>query len=220
MSVINFFDFSLNVLISSVSFKSYTKDSYRLILELLNQLFDRLFAISVLLLDCTMRYSWHSIVTVAATGFTVTSRYGLVVRGFSCFLLKLILLSTLRVRLQINSRQPWRLENFVEKLIRSLHAYHFLNTYRRLCVLESDCVGSCLIKLQSFLLSELKIEPIHCILMRSPRYFLRCDPWLVQVASNFFHALIVVHRVHCSDEHGLSVPFETSSSWDQSTSDN
>ena len=38
-----------------------------------------------------------------------------------------------------------------------------------------------------------------------------------QVVSNFFHTLIVVHRVHCSEKHGLPVPFETSSSWDQST---
>ena len=27
------------------------------------------------------------------------------------------------------------------------------------------------------------------------------------------------HRVHCSEKHGLPVPFETFSSWDQSTSD-
>ena len=37
--------------------------------------------------------------------------------------------------------------------------------------------------------------------------------------TNFFHILMVVHRVHCSVKHRLSVPCETSSSWDQSTSD-
>ena len=42
---------------------------------------------------------------------------------------------------------------------------------------------------------------------------------MVRFASNFLHALIVVHRVHCSENRGPPVPFETSSSWDQSTSD-
>ena len=45
----------------------------RVILGLLNQLFDRFFAIRVLLLDCRMRYAWYSKVNVAATSFTVTS---------------------------------------------------------------------------------------------------------------------------------------------------
>ena len=61
--------------------------------------------------------------------------------------------------------------------------------------------------------------PIHCVLINSPSIFVWNDPWLVQVAQNFFHTLIVVHGVHCSEKHRLSVPFETSSSWDQSTSD-
>ena len=81
----------------------------RVILELLNQLFDCFFSIRVLLLDCGTRCAWYSIVDVAAAGFSVTSRCALVVRGFSCFLVGLVLLSTLRVRLQYNSRQPWRL---------------------------------------------------------------------------------------------------------------
>ena len=51
----------------------------RLVLELLNQPFDRFSAIRVLLLDCRMRYAWYSIVHVPAAGFTVTSRYALVV---------------------------------------------------------------------------------------------------------------------------------------------
>ena len=55
--------------------------------------------------------------------------------------------------------------------------------------------------------------------MRSPSISVWCDPWLVQVASTFFHALIIVHRVHCSEKHGLLVALETSSFWDQSTSD-
>ena len=110
-------------------------------------------------------------------------------------------------------------DNLGDYLLLSLHAYRFLNTNHWQCAWKSDCVWSCLIKLQSFFLSELLIAPIHCILMRSPSIFIWCDPWRVQVASNFFHALIVVHRVHCSEKHGLPVPFETSSSCDQSTSD-
>ena len=41
----------------------------RVILELLNQLFNRFFAIRVLLLDCRMECAWYSIVNVAAAGF-------------------------------------------------------------------------------------------------------------------------------------------------------
>ena len=54
--------------------------------------------------------------------------------------------------------------------------------------------------------------------MKSPSIFLWCDPWFVQIVLNFFHTLIVVHRIHRSEKHGLPVPFETSASWDQSTS--
>ena len=53
--------------------------------------------------------------------------------------------------------------------------------------------------------------------MRCASISVWCDPWLVQVVSNFFFSLIVVHRVHCSERHRLPVPFETYSSWDQST---
>ena len=41
------------------------------------------------------------------------------------------------------------------------------------------------------------------------KYFVWCDHWLLQVASHFFHVLIVVHRVHCSDKHELPFSFET-----------
>ena len=51
----------------------------RVVLERLNQLFDRFSAIRVLWLDCRMRYAWYSTVDVAAAGFTATSRCALVV---------------------------------------------------------------------------------------------------------------------------------------------
>ena len=94
--------FLLNVLISSVSFKSCRNNScVRVILELLNQLFDRFFAIRVLLLDCRMRNAWHSVVDVAVAGFprNFPMRFsGL--RDVAYFLIRSTLLSTLRIRLQ------------------------------------------------------------------------------------------------------------------------
>ena len=55
----------------------------RVILELLNQLFDRFCAIGVLLLGCGMVYAWYSKVNVAAAGFPVTCRYALVTLWYS-----------------------------------------------------------------------------------------------------------------------------------------
>ena len=43
--------------------------------------------------------------------------------------------------------------------------------------------------------------------MRSPSIFAWCDPWLVRVVSNYFHTLIVVHRVHCSEKTRIACPF-------------
>ena len=54
---------------------------------------------------------------------------------------------------------------------------------------------------------------------RSPSIFVWSDLWVVHVAKTFFHTLIVIHRVHCSEKHKLSVAIETSSSRDQSISD-
>ena len=55
------------------------------------------------------------------------------------------------------------------------------------------------------------------VLVRLPSFFVWNDPWFVQVASNFFRALVIVHRIHCSEKHGLPCSFETFSAWDQST---
>ena len=64
---------------------------------------------------------------------------------------------------------------------------------------------------------ELYIAPTYSILIRSRSIFVWSDPWLGQVASNFFHALIIVQQVNCNEKHGLPVPVETCDSWDQST---
>ena len=89
-SVINFFDFSLHVFISSVLFKSCRKDS--LFGWFSNSWINFLtfYAVRVLLLDCRTRYAWYLKVDVAAAGFSVTSRYALVVWGFCCFLLRVV----------------------------------------------------------------------------------------------------------------------------------
>ena len=84
----------------------------RVILELLNQLFDFFFAIRVLLLDCGMWYAWDTIVDVTATGFAVTGRFALVVDGFSRSWIGLIL-STLRIRFEFYTRQRQGLIYFV-----------------------------------------------------------------------------------------------------------
>ena len=50
--------------------------------------------------------------------------------------------------------------------------------------------------------------------------FVRCGSGFVQIVLDFFQILIVLHRVHCCEEHSLSVLSVTfSSSWDQSTLD-
>ena len=57
-------------------------------------------------------------------------------------------------------------------------------------------MGSCLIELQSFSLSELQIAPTNGILVNYPRIFEHRDSGFVQIVLNFFQILIGVHRVH------------------------
>ena len=111
MSVIHFFDSSLNLLIFPDLSKSCRNDS----------------------LFGWFSNCWINFFTVSSpTSCSVTSvRCALVVWGCSCFLIRLILLPTLRIRLQYNSRQPWRLIYLMEKLLLNLHAYRSLNTNRR-----------------------------------------------------------------------------------------
>ena len=74
-------NFSLNVFIFSVFFRVlHERFPVRVILELLNQLFDRFSAICVLFLDCRMRDALYSVVDVAAAvGCPTTVRCALVV---------------------------------------------------------------------------------------------------------------------------------------------
>ena len=143
---------------------------------------------------------WINFFTVSSpTSFTVTSvRCALVVWGCSCFLIRLILLPTLRIRLQYNSRQRgdwytwWKSSSLV--FCRPLPQYksQVVCCGERLRVIVFDKFA--------ILSSE---RALNCtqnrILMRSPSVFVWCDRWLVQVASNFFRAVIIVHRIHCSE---------------------
>ena len=212
MSVINFFDSSLNVLIFSVLFKSCRKDS---LFGWFSNCWLNFLTVSLRFVSSCWTvewsYEWYSIVKIAAAGSPVTSRYALVFRGFSCFLLKLILLSTFRVRaFSITRGIPWRLVYFMVKLLLSLYMHtafsrqvaRVLTTERlRVIVLDRKC--------NPFFWASFKL---HQFTVLCPSFFVCCDPWLVQVASNFFHALIVVHRVHWNEKHRQPVPFGTSSS--------
>ena len=43
---------------------------------------------------------------------------------------------------------------------------------------QSDCVGSSLTELRSFILSELQITPIFCVLVNSPSFFCTLRFWV------------------------------------------
>ena len=50
-------------------------------------------------------------------------------------------------------------------------------------------------------------------------FFVHRNSGFVQIVLNFSRILTGVHRVHGCEKHGLPVPFETSSSWNQSAQD-
>ena len=73
-------------------------------------------------------------------------------------------------------------------------------------------MGSCLIEV-------LQIAPIFSILVNYPSTFVNRDSGFIQIVLDFFKILSDAHRVHGCEKYCLPVPFETSSSWDQSTLD-
>ena len=103
------------VLIDLLRLFDVLKDGFfvRVALELLNQLFDCVSAIRVLLFECRMGYAGYSVVNVVAPGFPGTLRCAWVVTRRSCVLFLLILLSTLRIRFPYNKWQPWGLAYLV-----------------------------------------------------------------------------------------------------------
>ena len=136
MSVINFFDFSLNVLISSVLFKSCRKNY--LFGWLLNHFFERFSAIRVGGLKNEVCLVFNSRRCRCKFPRNFPMRFG----GLRIFLLldQVDLVVHFANSASEKSKQPWRLEYLAVLPLLSLHAYRFLNTNRRQCVVENDCV--------------------------------------------------------------------------------
>ena len=49
------------------------------------------------------------------------------------------------------------------------------------CIVEDDCVPSCLIELQSFPLNKLFFDPIHRILVPFLLLLVQCKTWFGQI---------------------------------------
>ena len=60
------------------------------------------------------------------------------------------------------------------------HRNCFRDTIRRECIVEDDCVRSCLLERQSFSLSKQNIDPVHRILVHFPLWLVRCKTWFGQ----------------------------------------
>ena len=73
-----------------------------------------------------------------------------------------------------------------------------LYRYKSLVVCLKELLHAIEFDRVAILLSD---APIYCIVMRSPSLFVRCDSGFVQIVLDFFQILIVVHRVHCCEEH-------------------
>ena len=83
------------------------------------------------------------------------------------------------------------------------HQEYFRHTTSWECIVEDDCVRSCLTEL-SFPLSKLKIDPIHRILVPFPLVLVRCKTWFGQV--KLLRILVIlVHGIHGYKEYRLSV---------------
>ena len=81
---------------------------------------------------------------------------------------------------------------------------------------KSDGIGSCLIELQPFSLSEFQIAPIHCILMNSPSILVHRNSGFIQVVLDFFLVLMGFTAVKNTDCFSLLRLFIFTSQ-DQST---
>ena len=73
------------------------------------------------------------------------------------------------------------------------------------CIVEDDCVRSCLIELQSFSLSKFYVDPIHRVLMFLPIFLMvSCKTRCIQV--NYIRIFVfLVHRIHRREEYRLFV---------------
>ena len=93
-----------------------------------------------------------------------------------------------------------------------------MHTAGEVNVVKDDCVGSCLVQLQSLLLSNLQITPIYCVLVIFPSILVRCSPGVIQVVLDFL-VLIDAHWVDGCEEHHLPLFLETLTSQNQATLD-
>ena len=86
----------------------------------------------------------------------------------------------------------------------SFHHDSLRDTISWECIVEDDCVRSCLIELKSFLLSKFHVDPIHCVLMFHPRFLLvPCKTRCFQV--NYIRiSVFFVHRIHRREEYRQS----------------
>ena len=84
------------------------------------------------------------------------------------------------------------------------HHNNFRNTISWECIVKDDSVRSCLIELQSFLLSKFYVDQIHRFLVSFPLLLcVPCKTWCVQV--NLIRIFVfLIHRVHMQKEYCLS----------------
>ena len=82
--------------------------------------------------------------------------------------------------------------------------HHFRDTISWECIVEDDCVRSCLIEIQSFSFSKLYIDLIHRILVHFPLLLVRCTTWFGQIKL-FWILVILMHGIHGCKEYRLSV---------------
>ena len=85
------------------------------------------------------------------------------------------------------------------------HRNCFRDTIRRECIVEDDCVRSCLIELQSISLSKLNTDPTHGIMVHFPLLLVRCKTWFGQIKLCWV-LMILMHGIHGCKEYRLSVP--------------
>ena len=71
--------------------------------------------------------------------------------------------------------------------------------------MKNDSVRSCLIELQSFLVSKIDVDPIHSVLMSLPCFMhVLCMTRYTQV-DRIRILVILVHGIYRQEEHCLSV---------------
>ena len=101
-------------------------------------------------------------------------------------------------------RSRWSIDFFVYDFF-SFHPNNFRDTIGWECVVKDDGVRSCLIELQSFLLSKFDVDPIHRVLMFIPCFLhVLCKTRCTQV-DRVRILVFFVHRIHKQKEYCLSI---------------